>query len=775
MRVPGFRDEAMTGFALFFLIGVLFFHHLSHLPPWWLLPLFPALTWWFRRRVVASIILGAAFGFLWAWWHAMDVDKGRLSEMLAGQDLLVEGVIADLPEHRSFRTRFVLDLERVDSIGGGTTPTDWRGRVRLSWRQPLLAVRGGERLRLHVRLYPPDGLRNPGGFDYERWLFARGLGATGYVVSDPENKVLEGEPPGAGFLGIREFVRSRVDTIDASDEAKALLLALVIGDRSGFGPDQWQVFRDTGTSHLVAISGLHLGFVAGLVWWVFSRLWRTSSFLCTWLPASQAGALMALLAAAGYAGLAGFSLPTQRALAMLAVGAGAVLLRRQTRPVPVLAGALVAVLFIDPTAPLEAGFWLSFCAVGVILLLVVGRGRDRGRVSGWWRVQWGIGLGLLPILVVWGMPVSFMAPVVNLLAVPWFTLVIVPISLLGIAGLGWADAFALSLLELDLWLLEQTQRGLEWAAQAGRTTWQPAAPEPMAILLAIVGIVVILMALAWRHRALGVAMMLPLLLPGGNEVVEGAMRVSVLDVGQGLSAVVQTRRHTLVYDLGPRYASGFNTADAVVKPYLQWAGVERVDTLVLSHDDSDHAGAWRQFMEEVTVVKLIGGQPEHLGTEASACRRGDSWVWDSVRFEILGPPAGKEPESDNDASCVIRVVHPLATVLLTGDITRRTESELVASVREGLSAEIVVVPHHGSRSSSSAALVDSVDARYALVSAGFRNRWGFPDGSVVARWTGNGAQVLSTADNGAIIFDIHETGEPDLTLYRPQERRYWHR
>jgi len=763
----------MTRAGLAFLAGVLLFHQLPVWPSVWLVFGVLALALLVSRIKGLWPLSVAALAVTWTWWHAAAVIEGRLPEALAGREMVVEGVVVDLPAVKGGRTRFAFEVERLVGAPDADPASDWTGKVRLSWSVPAQEVRVGQRWRLNVRLYSPNGMANPGGFDYERWLFTRGFTATGYVLDRPTNHLWKHNDAGLPVQRLRSAIRDRLTAVEGSHEARALLLALTIGDRSGFDERQWALFRATGTSHLVAISGLHLGLVAGLVWWLTQRLWRLSARLCNRWPAPDAATLAALVAATGYAALAGFSLPTQRALAMLAVGAAALWLRIGVRPGPVLGGALLAVLLVDPMAPLDAGFWLSFGAVGIILLVMSGR-LGQTRISGWWRVQWGIGLGLMPVLAGWSMPVSLSAPLINLVAVPWFTLVIVPLSLAGVGLLGWADGPASALLTLDLWLLEQTGAALEAMAWDRRALWSPGSRSPAVLALACVGVTVLLMPLGGRHRLLGAVMLLPLALPGHGGVEEGGLRVSVLDVGQGLSVVVQTAGHVLVYDLGPRYPSGFNTAEAVVAPFLRWAAADRVDVLVLSHDDADHAGAWRPFGEAVEVGRVLAGQPDRLDVAAQACARGQGWTWDGVRFEVLMPIGDDRLPGDNDASCVLRIVHPAASVLLTGDITRRGESRLAAA-GDDLRSDIVVVPHHGSRSSSSPMLIDATAARYAVVSAGFRNRYGLPHPEVVARWRDHGTRVLGTADSGAIRFEVAPDGEWDIAHYRLDEARFWRR
>ena len=761
----------MVRTALAFLAGVLLLQQLPALPPGWLV--LPLLATGFLVARIWPLPLLVIGGFLWSWWCAQGVLAERLPEALAGQDLVVTGVVSDLPRHRGDSQRFLFDVREARIPVSTSREVAWRGRARLAWRTPTRPVRGGEPLKLRVRLYPPGGFRNPGGFDYERWLFSNRLGATGYVVSGLED--LSGDPrPGALHQRLRESVRTRVDMASGPSPGRALFNALVVGDRSGFGDAHWEVFRKTGTSHLVAISGLHLGLLAGLAYFLAERSWRRSEWLCRRWPSQIAGAIFALVAASGYALLAGFSLPTQRALIMLAFATGALVFRRNVRPVDVLALALVAVLLFDPAAVLSAGFWLSFGAVGVIFMVLPAPGVRTPLWAGWVRVQLAISIGLVPVMAAWGLPLSAVAPAVNLLAVPWFTVVVVPLSMLATLVAALLPTAGQPLLRVVVVLLDHTWAVLAWIAQAGAWTWSPGPAPLWALLFAVAGALVLLLPVRWMLRGWGLVLMLPLVLPHGHVMPQGALRVAVLDVGQGLAVVVRTARHTLVYDLGPGYASGFNTAETVVIPFLESRGVRRVDRLVLSHDDVDHAGATDRFVAGMPVGDILSGQPRAVGEGALACRAGMQWNWDGVQFEVLHPRAGEQPGNDNDASCVLRIAHAGGSILLTGDITRRVERLLADGIRLP-ATDYVVVPHHGSRTSSSAWLVNAVRARYALVSAGYKNRYGFPHAEVSERWRRSGATVLNTAESGALMIALDDDGTSTLARFREERRRYWHR
>lgn len=775
-ETPGFTEEAMILNVLLFTAGVVLLQFFPQLPPAFAVValVLLGLLLWLTTAIRAPLLL--ILGFAWAYWQAAHWLDRRLPETLSGLDLVLTGQVADLPQSNGEGQRFVFDAYSVSAKGEQGETLDWRGKVRLWWRAPDAKLTAGRRLRLEARLFPPNGWLNPGGFDRERWLYVQGINATGYVRNGHD--LDEGPGHESLFMRIqrvRQTLRDRIAQAQGPPSGEALLRALLIGDRGGLEDKHWAVFRTTGTSHLVAISGLHIGLIAGAALFLFSRLWRLSSRLCEWWPASKAAAAAALAVALGYAALAGFSVPTQRALVMLALAMGALMLGRNVAPAQVLAGALLAVLLVDTRAVLSAGTWLSFGAVAAILLLVSGRTR-LSLLQGWWSLQWGLWIALLPVLTGWALPLSLIAPLINLLAVPWFTFVLVPLAFTPLVFFGWAEPVASGLLQLDLWLADLTFRALELASSAGQgTSWQPPSVSAWALGLGLAGVAVILAPLGLRYRMLGFMLLLPLALGPPRAVPENGLKLTVLDVGQGTSAVVMTPHHTLVYDLGPRFASGFNTAEAVVLPFLLDQGVRRVDRLILSHDDADHVGAWRAFIDLMPVDEVIAGQSGALSHPARACIDGEAWEWGSVKFELFQVSAFADVLSDNDASCVLRITHPGAYFLLTGDITDKAERLLLKHRPDWLPVDFVLVPHHGSRTSSSPAFVEAADADFALVSSGHGNRYGFPHPEVVERWRRSGAQVLDTASTGAQIVEVTSAGDVRLDRYRALARRYWHR
>jgi competence protein ComEC len=489
--------------------------------------------------------------------------------------------------------------------------------------------------------------------------------------------------------------------------------------------------------------------------------------------------------------LAGFSVPTQRALVMVAVVMLAVLLQRRTRTRSLLAVALLMVLIIDPMAVLAPGFWLSFAAVAIILYGMMGRlGGDTGWRKWWWRwgrVQWLVTVGLFPVLILLFQKASLVSPLANLIAVPWVSLVTVPLTLSGTVFLSLVPFVGESLLELALWSADVLWWMLQALSDLSYAQWMQAVPGNWALVCAVVGLAWLLAPGGIPNRWVGVIWVLPIAFSGPGAIADGEARFALLDVGQGLAAVVQTQNHVLVFDTGPRYSSGFNTGGAVIAPYLRSKGVGRIDTLVVSHGDNDHIGGAAELAAQIPVERVISSVPEKVDSlnteplEAESCLAGERWSWDGVQFEVLNPSPNK-PKSPkkgrmgNNRSCVLRVQAGNDSVLLTGDIERGTERELINRLGENLASDILVVPHHGSKTSSTAAFIDAVSPKVALFPVGYRNRYGFPKVPVVRRYKTKLAQLFDSASHGAIEIRLGGVNDTEFSIqtWRQKNARYWH-
>ncbi len=755
-----------------FVVGVLIFQFQAELPALLWIVLLPFILLALRLSWL-RLPLYVCLGFLWALINAHWLLGNPLDPLIEGKDAYVEGVIVSLPEQRGRRMRFQFEVEKLQYQDEQHLSP---GKIQLSWYRNAPLLRVGERWKLQVRLRRPHGFMNPGGFDYEGRLFREGIHATGYVRESSEN--LKRADSGSKYFlqSLRQTLRDRVHHVVTDPAIAGIIVALVIGDRSGLSREQWDLFARTGTNHLVAISGLHVGIVAGLVFFFFRWMWSRSSRLCIWLTAPQAAAVSAMLVALLYAALAGFAVPTQRALIMLAVVMGGILLRRQQRASHVLSLALLLVVLIDYQTVMSAGFWLSFSAVGIILYGLSGYISSEGLWRKWGRVQWVVAVGLAPLLLAWGMQVSLFAPLVNMIAVPLFSLFVVPMALLSSLMLLVSDGVAGLMLWPLVWVLEIATNLLEMVAAHSYAVWEQGGISAWAWLPAMVGVLLLLAPAGLPGRWLGAIFLLPLFLIRPQSPVTGELWFTLLDVGQGLSAVIQTQRHTLVFDTGARFSDDFDAGSAVVAPFLHQMGVSQIDRLILSNADNDHAGGAPRLIEEVAVHEILSGEPDELSWgDVQQCTNQEAWEWDGVTFRFLYP-AQKNQNQGNNASCVLLIENAAGRILLTADIEKEVESWLLKNVPEQLAVDIIQVPHHGSKSSSTADFVTATSPDYALVSAGYRNRYRFPRPEIMQRWKAVNAVLLNTAEQGAIRFRLHPIeGIVEPESYRIDAKRYWHR
>ena len=667
----------------------------------------------------------------------------RLTESDAGREYLVIGRVVHVTGRDRHAVRFELQAERIltESRVGSCDSL----RLRLAWYQQadtLPEIRSGQLYQLRVRLKPPHGYANPGGFDFERWLFTRDVHATGYVRRSSDNRLLEDDDP--WLIRLREHINAHITRAVDHREA-AILKALAIGDRRDITAVDWQLLIDTGTNHLIAISGLHIGlaaaFAASLVSIAGRRLLPLRSMLhCS---VQDIAWIAGMLSALAYAALSGMGVPAQRALIMLCVFSSARLLRRHSRPLMSLAIAMLIVLLIEPRSVHLAGFWFSFMAVGIILLSIHLRLGGAQRWRQFIAIQLALSFGLMPMGLLLFQQSSLVAPLANLIMVPVVSLIVVPLVLLAILTV-WLPWLCTALLTCAAKVMSALWHPLEWLAATGTPV------VTSAMLLSSLSV--------------------------GSDIEAGELSVDVLDVGQGTSVVLRTRSHTVVYDAGPSFGR-HDAARSVIIPFLQYHGIDEIDTLLISHGDNDHIGGAASLIDRMTVHRLAGQQTVSLQHDhRTGCIAGQGWQYDNVHFELLSPPSDDRYRSDNDMSCVLKVTTSHGSVLLTGDIEDAAERALLAAYDgSGLEADILLVPHHGSDTSSSQAFVDAVDADYAVITAGYRNRYRLPAADVLRRYRETGSQVIITGHSGAVSFRITSEGGSAPARYRVDHPAPWRR
>ena len=757
----------MRSGTIAFLLGVLLFQHLPGLPDAYLIQILPLLlVLSVRPGLRLPALLGC--GFLWALFRAALVLAHPLPVDLEGKDLTVDGVIASVPVRLGVKTQFVL---KTNDVLGSSAAWHSPGRIRLNWYGDVPQLRPGERWLLTVRLKRPHGFMNPGSFDYERWLFQRGIVATGYVRDVDANRMI-GVSEGHLIATARQHTQNKIDNALDGRQFVGIVKALAIGMRTDISDEQWRILRATGTAHLMAISGLHIGLIAGIVFFLIRTLWPLIGTPALFIAAPSCAAIGAILAALGYAALAGFSIPTQRALVMVVVTMLGILTRRNI-PISVsLAWALILVLLLDPFAVLSPGFWLSFGAVAAILWGMSARLSVRNVWWRWGRVHWVVTLGIVPLTMVFFQQHPLLSPCANFFAVPWTGLVVVPLTLVG-------TGLAFTLPEIGAMVLGWGEGAvaLMWPLLSGIADLDLvytglATPPLWAIGASVVGVALMLLPKGMPMRWLGTIWLLPLFLASPSRPGEGEIWFTLLDVGQGLAAVIRTREHTLLYDSGPRYSATFDAGRAVVAPYLHQQGIRAVNVLIASHGDNDHVGGLNGLLEGVKVDRIVGNVVSTT-LPVTPCRAGMRWHWDGIDFEILHPDA-QFYDRRNNGSCVLRVSGPGGTVLLPGDIEQKAEVHLIDRYGEDLAVDVLVAPHHGSKTSSTGGFLDATRPRYALFPVGYRNRFHFPHAEVVQSYIDRGIVVLSSARHGAISFRIAPGHPLSPKLHREHGQRFWH-
>ena len=722
-----------------------------------------------RARVAAWFLIGFGIATL----HADAGMAARLPVELEGSDLRVTGSVVGLPATADDGLRF---LFRIDSAVLAGEALDWHGLVRLGWYQGVPdTVPACSRWQLQVRLKRPRGTVNPGGFDFERHALQRGIHATGYV-RDGDANAQHGVRAWC-IDPLRERLSAQIAQRVEHVHAARLLQAFTVGDTRGLEPGDWQVARANGIPHLLAISGLHIGIAAGLGALLVRVLWWWLPGLALRWPRPLAQAPAAFLMALGYAFLAGNSLPTLRALAMIAVVVFSQASRRQVRGIHSLALAMILILLLDPLAVLAPGFWLSFLGVA-FLMLCLSRGRGwRGLAKEIGGAQLVSSIALLPLTVWFFGEASLVSALSNLVAVPLVSLLVVPLCLLGVLLLMVLPAWATPPLQAAAALMQWQWHLLETAAAWPWAHWHAPRIGLMQLLLALAGALWLLALRGLPARLLGALLFVPLAFARPQAIAPGDFRVTVIDVGQGLAVLVRTRNHALLYDTGPRFRSGFNMGEAAVLPTLRALAVPHVDLLVVSHGDSDHAGGHEPVAAAYPPAQHWAGEPERAVLPTTQCLAGQQLEWDGVRLRMLAPTRALIDLGDgNDRSCVLLVEGAAGRLLLTGDIGTRVERQLAhmldASVDDGLPG-VLVVPHHGSHSSSSDALLDAFRPQWALNSSGHRNRYGHPHDVVLARYRQRGITWQDTAQDGYIDLHLQQGGAPSPVLGRSTPARYW--
>lgn len=769
----------MVSFALSFAFGVWVLQQLETLPTlpaYWPLALLCLLlprTLPPLLRQSLMLCCAALLGFC----HAALVAQAHLTDSLPnewqGRNIALTGVVAEMPRVHERGLRFAFDVESVQTQGATVPPRILLSTYRNA-EQPAPDIRAGERWRFTVRLKQPHSTRNPYTPDFEAWALERNIRATGYVYNKVAPQRLDATVYTPAYLieRLRESLRVRFHEALPDAPYAGILVALAIGDQASITQDEWRLFTRTGVNHLMSISGLHITLLAGMFFGLTYRLWRRSTRLTLRLPARKAAALAGVTVALAYSLISGFEIPAQRTFYMLATFAGMLLLSRNVAPGQMLAAALLVVLLLDPWAVLAPGFWLSFGAVALIFYVSANRlGRPHWLVE-YGKVQWAMSIGLIPPLLALFQQLSLVSPLANAFAIPLVSLLVVPLTLLGaLPGFAWSLQLAHHALDLCMDLLRQLDT-------LPVSVWVQHAPPAWTIAAGLLGALWILAPRGFPLRVFGIVLLLPMFLVRPELPAPGSARILIFDVGQGLAVAVQTRQHSLLFDTGPDYAGEADSGNRILVPALRGSGVDRLDTLILSHGDIDHIGGTDSLLQAIPTDRILtsitkGDSRLAEMTNVSSCSDGMQWEWDGVHFELLHPPAtAAAKRHDNDRSCVLRIGVGERHVLLTGDIETASEQRLLQLHPDKLRVDLLVAPHHGSKSSSSLPFVAAVAPLHVVFTAGYRNRFHHPHAEVVRRYQQQGSHILRSDRDGAISIDLEPSGIR-LDAYRHSHRRYW--
>lgn len=684
-------------------------------------------------------------------WGVVQLDQ-RLPESLKRTDWKLQGVITDIPRYQQGVVRFLVDVDEIQAVQGTSTEENLEvNRLSLAWYNPDLTLSLGDRVELTARLKPPHGLVNPAGFDYERWLLARGIDATGYVRGQVDVLSEANSWVSLARIWINESIRTQFET----QQTIAMFQALTTGTKSMLEAHDWNLLKHSGVVHLAVISGLHIGFMAFCGWW-FGRLAGVVFYGISFQH--QFPYFGALILAGFYLLISGVGIPAQRAFIMLLVllftGSRMFYLDHWTR----WWIAFVVVLFFNPLSFFEIGFWLSFLAVALLIWI--------SQFSRGWRMalnlQFMLMIGMLPIYLFYFSGVSVIAPFFNLIAIPFFS-VLVPFLFLhlGLTSIGIDMLIPLlnGMSDLFWWSVELNQK-----IEIGY--WQLDAPNVVVLFLVVLVASCLLLLRLSLPSSVVLLLLLPAIVGSSSKYKDDSdFRVWVYDVGQGLAVRVQVGEYQLLYDTGPSYRSGGTAYERAVLPDFEKANIDSIDHLILSHSDNDHAGGAAAVFDSIKVDRVT---TSYRYKNAEACTASRGWQVNGVVFTFL---AGMEGANDNDRSCVLMIESPNCRLLLPGDIDAQKELELIPKVAPSI--DWLVASHHGSKTSSSTAFINSIKPSNVIFSAGYANAFGHPHPDVVQRFADKGVKTYETAKDGAImlIADAHE-GCKTITM-REDEKRFW--
>lgn len=775
-----------SGFAL----GNLILQQLSVLPDFFYLLLLVIIsmgvcliTYHYQRYILSAILLGIIIGFSWTWVWASYYVSQQLPEEWIKKNVEVVGQVISIPQVYSHHTAFRFRVEQIIYEG---KRYDAPRYLNLSWYEdqysktpiPVPELTLGQTWTFTVRLKPPQGFASPFASDHSQHLFSQRVGAVGYIYTKLPVELLAEDIQWIDQINkYREHLSKKMRTVLNNQNQSGIIEALAIGEKGKISTEEWKILQATGTSHLVAISGLHIGLVAGLVLGVMSLAIRSCFIFTRRYPSVMMASFFAWWAAFVYSALAGFAIPTQRALIMLSLAMLMVVQRQAFSRIYTFAAAVVLVLLWDPLATLSVSFWLSFIAVGTLFYLMSGRifKAQRNRLYDWTLFQLGIGVLLTPATLWFFQQTPLVSPLANAIAIPWVSFIVVPLTLFGCFFIDIFPWLGNTLLQWGNYFMQVIWFLLEFLANVRYATWQYTIPHSWILLLITLGVAILFLPRGFPGRAFGIIALLSLALIEIKRPLMGEVWIDILDVGQGLSTVVRTSKHVLVYDTGDQFSDRLNAGTAVVLPFLRGHAISAIDILMISHADRDHMGGANSILQELAVKKVMAGdQWKSPYSKVTPCLADQHWEWDGVYFQVLHP-AAKEQWQGNNASCVLKISVGNHSVLLTGDIESAAEKQLLMLQANVLPSSVLVAPHHGSRTSSTLKFINQVDPEYVIFPAGYLNRFRFPSAKILERYTKQGALALITATHGTIRLAFDALNLKVSEGFRKQYKRYWHR
>jgi competence protein ComEC len=768
-----------------FFLGVFALTFCRNLPNlYWILLLLPLVFVWFKtsekvKKIIFHLLVFGC-GFSWALLYTNFIVCWSLPSELETKKILVIGHVASPPSKKPEGVSFEF---KTTNLAGQKVKT----KLKLGWynqfnsaspdanAKQLPQLKVGDKWQFLVRLKRPHGVLNPGGFDLEKHLLIHHVRATGYVVDSDTNQLLAKSIYYYPFSRLRQYLIDTISSVLPDEKLASIIIAFVTGYEDKISQEQWKVMRDTGTSYLVAIAGLHIGLVATIAFLFIQFVWRFLRWLPLIIPAKEAGIVGGLVFGFIYGVVSGFSIPTQRSLVMLVMFSLAILFRCRAQSWNAWLWSLFIVLIINPLSILTMGFWLSFGAVSSIIYVTNGVAKSsQSHLKKFWRMQYTVTLALLPLTLLFFKQFSFITIIANLIAMPSVCLVIVPMSLLGAIFLLISKSVGTAILLLGAKLLHVVWWWLTFLSQYFSLNWYHPVYNWWVLITACIGVLIILAPRGFGLKSIGLIWLIPLIFytpprPKSN----GDVRFTVLDVGQGLAAVVQTKNHLLLYDTGPKFLDTDAGATAIL-PYLQQRGINKIDTLVISHGDTDHSGGALSIFNSIVPKNILTSVPEKYNQKnVINCRRGQRWYWDGVDFYVLSPPSHGLIDGNN-RSCVLKIVSGDNSILLPGDIEKEGERFLSQNHQIGLKSTILVAPHHGSATSSTEEFIAKVEPRYVVFPVGYQNRFHFPNKKIIARYQDTNATLINTSKTGAITFEFNSReGSVNLKPFRDEVRRFW--